>query len=299
MDTPCSFEHHKADLYGRLLPVDATCDNAVQLSERYRSAEPFPHICIDDMFDPDVLERVRAEWPTREQRDWLTWDTKNELKHTSRGIQGLSTFTQTFLLQLCSPQFIDYVKTLTGHDNLLPDPLFYGAGLMETYRGGWLEIHGDFTRHPLLPFCRRINLLIYLNRDWDPDWHGELELWDPVTMTRAASFAPYFNRTVIFDTTTDALHGHPVALACPAERSRQVISVYYWSATDEDLERARPINWVRTRMPPARAILRGCVPPIIYDLRDCLLRVRKPDNTRRWFPRSTAAWVTAKELERK
>lgn len=291
MDTPLPRRDAARPADEHLLPTAMMASDLSALGTRYRQATPFPHICIDGMFDPSILDRVRLEWPDPRRRDWIVWDTKNEFKQTSRGIEGLSPFTQTFLLHLCTPPFLRFLEAITGHETLLPDPLFYGAGLMETFRGGWLEIHGDYTRHPRLPLSRRINLLIYLNHDWDPSWHGELELWDPKTTTCTARFLPDFNRTIIFDTTPDALHGHPIELACPEGRSRQLISVYYWSAADVD--EAKPINWRRTRVPPLRALLRGCVPPIAYDVKDLLLSRRKRGAGISLFPRSAASLENA------
>ena len=116
--------------------------------------------------EPAVLDRIVAEFPMDEERDWLRWQTENEDKSTSRGLCGLSPFTQLFFRMLSSNEWIDVLADLTGIEGLIPDPLFFGAGLQECSRGGWLNVHSDYLVHEAFGLERRLNLLIYLNRDW-------------------------------------------------------------------------------------------------------------------------------------
>ena len=62
-------------------------------------------------------------------------------------------------------------------------------------------MHIDFNFHKRLRLDRRINLIVYLNRDWREEYNGHLELWDR-TMTRCVrKVLPVFNRCVVFSTT--------------------------------------------------------------------------------------------------
>jgi len=239
----------------------------------YVTAKPYPHVVMDGLFDEVVLDRVIAEFPKRAGRDWIKYDNANELKQTSRGIFGLSPFTQLLCLQLCADVFLEHIKYITGFPDLVPDPLFHGGGLHESVRGGWLNLHADWTRHPALPLTRRLNLIIYLNRDWDPSWGGDLELWGPTDKTHGARVAPVFNRAVLFPTTSETLHGFPTPLACPAHRTRQSISMFYWSPDPQALKEGAYINFLpgkkRTRM---RALLHSLTPPIAFKIRDTVAR---------------------------
>jgi hypothetical protein len=225
--------------------VDRLCSQSESFRSAYASGQPYPHLAIENLFDPDVLDRVVAEFPQPGDRDWLVWDHKHELKTTSRGIRGLSTFTQLFCLWLSSAEFIAEIEHITGIKNLVGDPTFFGAGLHEMFPGGWLGMHTDYTRHPALALMRRVNLLIYLNRDWDADWGGELELWDKNGSGDRVSYPPYFNQTVIFPTTSETFHGAPRQLSCPDGRSRKLLSIYYWTPVKftQGLYDGRPIYW--------------------------------------------------------
>ena len=150
-----------------LLPLARMQRERDFLRAAYAAGRPYPHIVVDGFFDEAVLDRIVIEFPKRDGRDWITWDTTNELKQTSRGIGGLSPFTQLFFMQLCSEPFLEHIRYITGLPDLVLDPLFHGGGLHESVRGGWLNIHADWTKHPALPLTRRLNLIIYLNRDWD------------------------------------------------------------------------------------------------------------------------------------
>lgn len=251
--------------FASLLPWNRMESEKAKLAATYAAGTPFPHVVFDNFWDEAVLDRIIAEFPKPGQRDWVDYQTDNETKQTSRGLWGLSPFTQLFLLQVCSPPFLNFLKTVTGFSDLVPDPLYHGGGLHESHRGGWLNIHADWTKHPVLPLTRRLNMIVYLNRDWQADWGGDIELWDPVTKTCGASASPIFNRTLIFPTTSETLHGFPKPLSCPENRTRQSVSLFYWSMDQERLKTAENINFLpgqqTTRL---KATLRSFVPPIAY-----------------------------------
>lgn len=254
-----------------LVPSEALREAASSLAHTYRTAQPFPHIVLDGLWDDEVLDRVESEFPSSSGgRDWHNWETEYELKQTSKGISGLEPFSKLVFELMNSSAFIDAVKAITGIGDLLPDPTFFGAGLHESGPGGRLDVHTDYLNHPELPLARRVNVLIYLNRDWPPEWKGDLELWSPDTRTCAISIPPLFNRTVIFDTTDKALHGFPAALASPLGRYRRLMSVYYWSADPALRETAAGLKWLAQKR---RLGWRDFAPPIaVKALRRVLAR---------------------------
>jgi hypothetical protein len=97
-------------------------------------------------------------------------------------------------------------------------------------RGGFLKVHADFNYHPTTRFHRRLNLLVYLNGDWQEGWNGNLELWDSRMSRCAKSVSPQLNRCVVFATTDTAYHGHPRPLCCPETVTRKSLALYYYTA---------------------------------------------------------------------
>ena len=92
---------------------------------------------------------------------------------------------------------------------------------------------------------RRINVLIYLNKGWKPEYNGELELWSGDMQERVVSIAPTFNRCVIFNTSTNSYHGHPVPLATPEGVTRKSIALYYYTSDESifDQQSRHPTLW--------------------------------------------------------
>ena len=223
-------------------------DESQLLHQSYAAAKPYPHLVIDNLFEPELLDRLIAEFPYSKTREWLIWETVHESKTTSKGIDELSIFTQMLCLWFNCRDVIKAIESITGIDRLVGDPLFHGAGLHEMYRGGWLEIHADYTKHFTLPLMRRINVLIYLNHDWDASWGGELVLQDSQNRQQV-SYLPNFNRTIIFPTTAKTLHGVPNALNCPQNRSRKLLSIYYWTPIPMPLwsKAGTPLLWASDR----------------------------------------------------
>ncbi len=257
---------------GRMVPFSRLVADRQSIASRYRAAAPYPHVVLDGVFDPAVLDRVAADFPGPvTPPGWVQYDTANEIKRTSRGLIGVAPYANAFLWQLCSEPFLAFLREVTGIEDLVADPMFHGGGLHESFRGGWLNIHADWTQHPHLPLVRRLNLIVYLNRDWDEGWGGALELWAPGAAQAGARVAPLFNRAVLFPTTAETLHGFPDPMRCPPDRARRSASVFYWSPDPDALKAGAPITFLpgrrQTRM---KAFARSLVPPIAFQLRDGL-----------------------------
>jgi hypothetical protein len=144
---------------------------------------------------------------------------------------------RSFFHALNSRPFIEFLENMTGIKGLIPDPYFLGGGFHETRQGGHLDVHADFNLHPKMKIERRINLLIYLNRDWRADYGGSLEIWDAGMKNRVESITPEFNRCVVFSTDATSFHGHPAPVAHPDGISRRSIALYYYTATWEGTKR--------------------------------------------------------------
>lgn len=211
------------------LPLARMAELAQQAHVRYVAARPFAHVVLDDFFDPELLDRVLAEFPRPGAIDWQRFDNAQEIKLASAAESTFGPVTRLLLYHLNSITFLEFLSKVTGIANLISDPCFDGGGLHQIVRGGKLAVHADFNKHPRYGLDRRLNVLVYLNRGWREEYGGALELWDR-EMTRAeAKIFPLFNRLVIFGTTDFTYHGHPEALQCPPELTRKSLALYYFS----------------------------------------------------------------------
>lgn len=208
------------------------------LAATYQAAAPFPHVVIDNLFDDADLKRVLDVFPAPEDMPWRKFDSGNEKKLGYWHTNPVAPAIWDFLQAMNAPPMLGFLETLTGIDGLIPDPYFGGAGLHQILPGGFLKVHVDFNRHPKLKLDRRLNMLIYLNEDWQDAWGGHLELWDAGITRCYEKIAPVFNRTVIFSTTDQSYHGHPHPLQCPEGRSRKSLSFYYYTNGRPGAERS-------------------------------------------------------------
>jgi len=219
-------------------------DLSKQLSTQYQEAKPFPHIVIDKFLPETILNSVVDEFT--KNKDWwydrVKWTEPFQVNkfywpHDIESANNLSNDLPTISAlvdYLNSPVMLKYLEELTGIKNLIGDELLMGGGLHKTTSGGKLAIHKDYNVHPIKKIYRRLNLLIYLNKDWKTEWEGHLQLWDKDMTNVEVNVEPLFNRAVIFTITDDSLHGHPVPLNTPENVGRNSIALYYF--TEENPE---------------------------------------------------------------
>jgi Rps23 Pro-64 3,4-dihydroxylase Tpa1-like proline 4-hydroxylase len=136
------------------------------------------------------------------------------------------------------PEFLLWLEELTGIKGLVPDPYLKGGGVHRIGRGGFLKMHTDFNFHNELRLYRRLNLLLYLNEDWQHVWDGGLYLGKGYEKY----IEPEFNSMVIFETSETSWHGHPEPLRCPDGTHRDSIALYYYTA-EGDAEKRMSTNY--------------------------------------------------------
>ena len=242
-----------------------------QYAESYQSAEPYHHICIDNFLPAPVIDHVIADLEQLPEAEASFSRAQENLK-SSYIPERLPTFTKNLFYAFNSRPFLLFLEEMTGIKGLIPDPYFNGAGIHKTLNGGHLDIHADFNLHGQMQVERRLNVLIYLNRDWQEGWGGCFEIWDKEMTRQVKKFTPTYNRMVCFSTGSDTFHGNPEPVNHPNGEPRQSIALYYYTATWDDtrkehttLFKPRPgtrdkADWQIAR----RAFMRDILPPALY-----------------------------------
>ena len=214
---------------GYLVNPEELLQRGEQLHADYVSADPYPHAVIDDFFPPQAVEEVLACFPSPEEIDWHKFDRPQEKKLSCKSEQTLPAPVRKLIWEMNSHLFLQFLQKLTGIDGLLPDPGLQGGGMHQIERGGKLGIHVDFNKHGATNLDRRLNVLLYLNKDWSEDFGGHFEMWDRDMQKCVQRVLPVFNRLVVFSTTETSWHGHPDPLNCPEDRTRKSLALYYYS----------------------------------------------------------------------
>jgi hypothetical protein len=162
---------------------------------------------------------------------------------------------------------------LTGITGLIPDPSFNGGGCHQIQRGGKLGVHVDFNKLKTVNLDRRLNLLVYLNKNWKDEYGGHFELWDAEGKSSLKKVAPLFNRCVIFSTTETSYHGHPHPLTCPEGSTRKSVALYYYTNGRDDGQTAKPHSTVfagteesKKKMLSVKNIFKEVTPPVLWRL---------------------------------
>ena len=207
--------------------------NPRSLAPHYAGNKPFPHIVLKNIWDDEQLGQVADECEKFED-----WDEEKKFFGSigKRTCGTLSKFPPAVLslVNYCNcAKFLRSLELLTGEIGLIPDPYLYGGGIHSTLNNGFLKMHADFNWHHHLKLYRRLNLLIYLNRDWDEGWGGGLRLASlgESGLETGQIVMPNFNKTVIFTTTDSSFHGHPDPMNLPVGRVRNSIALYYYVST--------------------------------------------------------------------
>ena len=204
---------------------------ALSLKNQYSLADPFPHTQIDGFFSNEYLDTVLEEFPDLSKlSDSQNYKNQNEIKFANNDFKNFPETIKNFFNFLNSQTFLNFLQTVTSiKEKLIADEQLNGGGLHEIKSGGLLKVHTDFNKHPTNNFDRRVNVLIYLNKDWQEKYNGSLELWDKDMRNCKQKILPSFNKMVIFSTTDFSNHGHPDPIECPTNISRKSIALYYFS----------------------------------------------------------------------
>ena len=215
--------------------------NVDALAASYRTNRPFPHIHLPDFLDPDVAQEIAAEFPAAGTDAWTQYKHHNENKLGMAKRELFPPKLGAVADELNSTEFVAWLSRLTGIPRLLADPRLEGGGLHQSGRGGFLNVHTDFSMHHYHKnWRRRVNVIVYLNPGWKKEWGGAIEFWEKGEKEMkicAAKYPPLLNHAVIFTTDDRSLHGFPDPLTCPEGESRKSLAFYYYTVE----ENVRPV----------------------------------------------------------
>lgn len=218
------------------LAADRTFDDADQLATQFRDAQPFPHVVIDGALGAG-RDEILESFPAAEWDGWHRYpDEYQRGKMICSQFELLPEPTQRLVTELSSPKFLALLEQVSGIAGLLPDPYLEGGGLHCSGPGGILATHTDFHLYPRLGVYRRLNLLLYLNDEWDESWGGCLELFAPGSDTPgtapAKTVVPRLGTCVIFRTDDRSPHGFTKPIA--GDHWRRSLALYYYTATEAE-----------------------------------------------------------------
>lgn len=196
-------------------------------ADEFKSATPFRHLVIEQPFDDYFVARAFRSVPPDDDPRWFSYQTADQQKLDLNKIETLEPPLVWLFDYLRSDEWLDALSTATGIPGLMAGPQPYGAALHVSRRDSELRLHLDASEHRETGQQRRLNLLFFINPDWQRCWGGEFLLDGPEVQRK---IAPLFNRMVVFETTDVSFHGH-AKVTCPPEQRRVSLAVWYFTAT--------------------------------------------------------------------
>jgi hypothetical protein len=212
----------------------AVLRDAARIRESFQQAKPFRHVMIEGFLERDAADALLRDFPRFDERKAINEHGDVGRKAVVEHVTAVSRFYAKFYDYINSKPFLAAMSELTGIPDLIADATLFGGGTHENLDGQGLDVHVDFNVDERRMLHRRVNLLIYLNHEWDAAWGGAIELhsnpWYPEA-DEVKSFLPLFNHGLIFETNEYSWHGFR-RIALPPERkdlSRKSFSIYLYT----------------------------------------------------------------------
>lgn len=211
------------------------------LRQELRNAQPFEHVVVDGWFNIKLLRLVREEFDLYPFRDDRNMDQKHEkvarkerYEKTVRSPRYpvLGPASGIYFSLVYSVWFTNLLTFITGVDELIVDQTLRHGGLHESRNGGKFKIHRDFERNDRNGLLNKMVLLTYLNENWNPDWHGAIELWDAKREGCVRKVEPEMGRSILMRNGPVSFHGHPAPMMLPEGVVRRSLASYYYANED-------------------------------------------------------------------
>ena len=124
------------DIFGPWFSSNESQLDALQAA--FAQGMPFPHVVIENFFDPDLARALENGFPIREGEGnaglwraagWHVYDNPIEGKLAFDRIEALSPAFQTAWNALQAPESVERLRKITRIPDLETDPHLHGAGL--------------------------------------------------------------------------------------------------------------------------------------------------------------------------
>lgn len=239
-------------------------DQAEELNQQFETAKPFRHLVLDDFFTDSFCKDLVDRFPPFDTS--LAMNENGEVggKCVHEQLAPLGGPYERIDELIQTREFLDWLGEVTGIEHLLYDPDYFGGGTHENRHGQDLDPHVDFNKHPKTGWHRRLNLIVYLNREWSEDWGGAIEFHSdprlPPDQNEITEVRPSLNRAVLFETTYWSWHcferiNLPEGDDDP--RSRKSVALYFYSEDRPEEEKTKPHSTIYVERPLPKHIQPG------------------------------------------
>lgn len=199
------------------------------LAESHSAGSPVPYTIIDNFLPDDIFKDVSFEVDFLQEHEWTVFSNSTSYRKECRNFTSAPRI-QTLAHSFQSSKFLKWLEDITGVRKLLGDPHYRGGGVCKVPPGSLLGLHTDFNWNDQIQLTRKVNLILYMNSEWNKEWGGELEFWNLERTKCEISIEPRPNRLVFWNYDEHHLHGHPHPLNTPEDIHRQNLILFYYSS---------------------------------------------------------------------
>lgn len=211
----------------------------IKKENTYLGASPFPHMIIDDFLPEKIIQQLVEEFPANDDKIWDRVNNKSiqvKLRSNWVSFSDVQPTTLSLINFLNSGPVLKLIAEISNIKHLISDPYLTGGGLNLMERDGHLAIHSDGNWHDDMQLHRRLNVILFLNKDWKKEWKGDLEFWDKDLTQCQKAIAPIYNRLAVFTTHDYTFHGVPQYIKCPKNQGRKSVIQYYYTSAKRPIE---------------------------------------------------------------
>lgn len=197
----------------------------------FKRHRPFSVAVVDGFFNKKIINALHKEFPKYNFNEFYKYNNPVENKKALNNWNSFPSKTYEVFNFLNSQKFVENLSRYTKIKKLFPDIGLHGGGWHAMGKNGKLNPHLDYSIHPKLKLKRKLNLIIFLNKNWKKHWGGKTQFYthDKTGNSHSRVFKevlPKFNRAVLFDTSKNSWHAVS-KVNCSKKNFRKSLAIYY------------------------------------------------------------------------
>ena len=193
------------------------------------NTNPIKYCIIENFIKEEVYDKILTEIPEKPTDQFYKYNNPIEVKYALDKMEFIGDEIKNLFFALSHNKLVNKFKNMFNLDNLEYDPCMHGAGIHFHPRHGRLNIHLDYEKHPITNKQRRLNIIYYVNEEWNIGWNGDTQLWDKNMEKCVVKSYPKKNTAIVFETIEMSWHGVPDKINCPENIYRKTLAYYYVS----------------------------------------------------------------------
>ncbi len=179
-----------------------------------------------------LIDIASRDWPSPSWPHWVRYGGQDEGGKLTCAEAGPMPESCRHLLGWLATYPPDVPKAI-------PDLSLYAGGMHAMLPGAHLGVHLDADRHPRFGLQRVANSVLFVG-EWQEEWGGALEFWNPGEAEPHRRVFPHPGRLVTFAATDVSLHS-VAEVKCPVGVMRKTLMLCWYGPPREESKRPRAL----------------------------------------------------------